>query len=102
VAEVCAATVAAVRLSASDFQLFDRMREFMSGLQSALKSLPFASNVPGLTERGFEGFPVQQIEFSNGQAVRRVDFTSADQATFGDADFSLGNAKKVNLPEVRR
>lgn len=102
VAEVCAAPLAAVRLSASDFQLFDKMREFMSGFQSALKSLPFASNAPGFTERGFEGFPVQRIEFSNGQAVQRVDLKSADQTTFGDADFSLGNAKKVNLPEVRR
>jgi hypothetical protein len=102
VAEVCAAPLAAVRLSASDFQLFDKMREFMSGLQSALKSSPFASNTPGFTERGFEGFPVQRIELSNGQAVQRVDLKSADQTTFGDVDFSLGNAKKVNLPEVRR
>jgi Domain of unknown function (DUF4412) len=102
VAEVCAAPMAAARLNASDFQLFDRMREFMSGFLSALKSSPFASNAPALTERGFEGFPVQRIEFSNGQAVQRVDLKSVDQTTFGDADFSLGNAKKVNLPEIRR
>ncbi|HEY6347723.1 MAG TPA: DUF4412 domain-containing protein [Bryobacteraceae bacterium] len=102
VAEVCAAPLAAIRLSASDFQLFDKMREFMSGIQSAMKNSPFASNASGFTERGFEGFPVQRIEFSNGQAVQRIDLKSADQTTFGDADFSLGNAKKMNLPEVRR
>jgi hypothetical protein len=67
-----------------------------------MQNSPFASNASGFTERGFEGFPVQRIEFSNGQAVQRIDLKSADQTTFGDADFSLGNAKKVNLPEVRR
>jgi len=101
VSEVCAAPASAVKIDASDFQLFDKMREFTSGLQQAMKSLPIASNAPRFAERGFEGFPVQQIEFSNGQPVQRMDLKSLDQAALSDGDFSLGNAKKVELPQGR-
>ena len=101
VSEVCAAAPAQMRLKPSDFQLFDKMREFLSGLQSAMKNLPFAAASANLAERGFEGFPVQQVEFSGGQAVLRMDVKSVDQVTLSDADYSLGNAKKVNLPEGR-
>jgi hypothetical protein len=101
VSEVCAAPASAIKLNTGDFQLFDKMREFTGGLQQAMKNLPIASNAPGFTERGFEGFPVQQVEFSNGQAVQRMDLKSVDQATLGDSDFSLGNAKKVELPQGR-
>jgi hypothetical protein len=102
VSEVCAAATTQVRLNPSDFQLFDKMREFMSGLTSAMKNMPFASNTGSLAERGFEGFPVQQTEFSNGQAVQRMDLKSVDQVTLTDGDFSLGNAKKTDFPGVRR
>ena len=102
VAEVCAAPAPVLKLSASDVQVFDKMREFMSGFQSALGNLTIASSYSGFIERGFEGFPVQQTQFSNGQAVERTDLKSAEQATFSDADFSLGNAKKADLPQGRR
>jgi hypothetical protein len=85
----------------SEFQLFDKMREFLSGLQSAMKNLPFAAASANFTERGFEGFSVQQVQFSGGQAVLRVDVKSVDQVALSDGDFSLGNAKKVNLPDRR-
>ena len=101
VSEVCAAPASTIKIDASDFQLFDKMREFTSGLQQAMKSLPIASNAPRFAERGFEGFPVQQIEFSNGQPVQRMDLKSLDQAALSDGDFSLGNAKKVELPQGR-
>ena len=101
VAEVCAAQPAQLKYTAADFQVFDKMKEFVSGLQSSFQNSPFAAGFTGIGERGLEGFPVQTISFSNGQPSQKNELKSADRATFTDADFSTGNAKKVEMPTGR-
>ena len=49
-------------------------------------------------ESGYEGFPIQKTQFENGQATKRGELKSVTRVSFSDADFSLGNAKKVELP----
>jgi hypothetical protein len=41
---------------------------------------------------------VQKVDFDNGQATERGELKSITRANFTDADFSLGNAKKVEMP----
>ena len=100
VSEVCAAQSNAVGLSADDFQVFEKMRDFMSGLQDAIANMPFAKSLTDadLSEPGFEGFPIQRISFSNGKPTKKDEMVSATKASFTDADFSVGNAKLLKNP----
>jgi hypothetical protein len=97
--EVCAALPAQLKLSTSDMQIFEKMREFSSSLLSSLANSPVKISVPtGSFEAGYEGFPIQKTDFTNGQPTRRGELKSITRANFSDADFSLGDAKKVELP----
>jgi hypothetical protein len=98
--EVCAALPAQIQLAPGDLQIFEKMRQFSSSLISALANSPVSIKVPtayGL-DSGYEGFPIQRVDFENGQATKRSELKSITRMNFTDADFSLGNAKKVELP----
>jgi hypothetical protein len=96
----CAAKPAEIKFSPSDFQVFEKMKEFMAGFQNALS--PFGGGGGGvfrdMAEPGFEGFPVQQTIFRNGQPELKTETKSIARANLGEADFSLGSAKKVEMP----
>jgi len=99
VADICAGVPAQLKLGASDMQIFEKMREFSAGLLSSLANSPVKINVPtGSLEAGYEGFPIQRIDYDNGQATKRSELKSITRANFADADFSLGDAKKVEMP----
>ena len=98
VAEVCAAVAAQLKLTPSDLQIFEKMKQFSSSLLSALSKSPVRVTVPaGSIEAGYEGFPVQKVEFESGQATKRSELKSITRVNLSDADFSLGNAKKVEI-----
>lgn len=100
VSELCAAKPSDIKFSPSDFQVFEKMKEFMAGFQNALANTPFGGGggFRDLADPGFEGYPVQQTIFRNGQPEMKMEAKSIAQAGFGDADFSLGSAKKVEIP----
>jgi hypothetical protein len=105
VAEVCAASPAALKFVAADSEVFEKMREFMSGYVRALQNSPLARmyNSEGssaITETGFKGIPVRQIRFRGGKPEQLVEFKTVELARFSDEDFSVGNAKKIELPAV--
>jgi hypothetical protein len=104
IAELCAAKPEELHLSASDFQIFEKMREFGASLMSGLANSPLAgARMMNLMERGYEGFPVEQTSYSGGQANNRTEVKSAERANFSDAEFSLESARKVELfPGGRR
>jgi hypothetical protein len=98
--ELCAALPAQLKLSASDLEIFEKMRQFSSTLTSSLANSPMRASVPNGYgfDSGYEGFPIQKTEFVSGQATKRGELKSITRVSFTDADFSLGNAKKVDLP----
>ena len=99
IADLCAGVPAQLKLSASDMQIFEKMREFSSSLTNSLANSPLKMSVPaGSFEAGYEGFPIQKTEYSNGQPTKRGELKSITRANFSDADFSLGDAKKVEMP----
>jgi len=101
VSEVCAAQPADLKLGASDFQVLQKMREFSRGLQQAMQNSPFgAATTASIAESGIDGFPVQTTTFQNGQATRQEVIKAVTDASFTDADFSVGNAKKTELPDM--
>ena len=99
VADVCAASASQIKLGASDFQVFQKMKDFVASMTSAMSSVPFYSNLAAgrYFDNGIEGFPIQRTSYSNGKAEQRSELKSVTQATFTAADFSLGNAKKVEM-----
>jgi len=97
VSEICAAKPSDLKFSPSDFQVFDKMKEFAASLQSAFTNSLGGGNFRSLTEPGFEGFPVEQTTFSSGKPEVKSELKNLARASFSDADFSLGNAKKVEL-----
>ena len=101
VAEVCAAQPADLRLAASDFQVFRKMQEFTAGMMQAMQNSPIASAINiNVGDATVDGYPVQQTTFRNGQATDRFVVKSVTDATFTDADFSVGNAKKMEMPDM--
>jgi hypothetical protein len=103
VADLCAAKPADLRLSPNDFRIFEKMREFGASLLSGVTNSPLAnSRMTDLMQQGYDGFPIQQTSYSAGQATTKSELKSIDRASFSDADFSLGSAKKVDLIPGRR
>lgn len=104
VAELCAATPSDLRFSASDFQAFDKMKEFIASLQSAVTNSLGVGNFRSMVELGYEGYPIEYVNYSGGKIENKSELKSLMRASFSDADFSVGNAKKVEmaLPGGRR
>jgi hypothetical protein len=102
VSEVCAGSPSQIKIAPNDFQVFEKMKQFFSGMMDAMKNSPFGANIQtaSITQPGFEGFPVQTITFRNGQAADRVELKSVANSSFSDADFSVGAAKKVEMPSM--
>jgi hypothetical protein len=77
------------------------MQQFEGGMQRALQNSPFAAAAnSGLSENGINGFPIKRTTFQNGQATREEVLKGVTEATFTDADFSVGNAKKTEMPDI--
>jgi hypothetical protein len=95
VSEICAAQPSEIKINPADFQVMQKMQEMFKGLSSS----PIGSAIPasGIMQSGIDGFPVQSTSFRNGQASSREELKSITDATFSDADFSTGNAKKVDM-----
>jgi hypothetical protein len=102
VLELCASTLSDVKLGAQEFQVLEKMREFTTSMMKAVKSTPLAGMMEstGITQAGIEGYPVQSITFQNGKPVSREQVKGIVEASFTDADFSTGTAKKVDLPNL--
>jgi len=100
VADVCAAMPAQLKFTPADFQVAEKMKEFSASLLSALANSPLRTVVPNASgfESGYEGFPIQKVTFDNGKATERDELKAITRASFSDADFSLGTAKKVEMP----
>lgn len=105
VQEVCAADPSQLDLTAADFSGFEKMKEFFAEMQKMMASSPFASAMrSSITEPGFSGFPVLMNTFRNGELVNKSETKEVKRMSFSDADFSVGNAKKVemNMPGAPR
>jgi hypothetical protein len=99
VADLCAGVPAQLKLSTSDMQIFEKMRQFSASLLNSLANSPVRISVPtGSLEAGYEGFPIQRTDFENGQPTKKSELKSITRTNFVDADFSLGDAKKVEMP----
>jgi hypothetical protein len=49
-------------------------------------------------DQGYDGFPIQKVTFQNGKPSERMELKSITRTSFTDADFSLGTAKKLEIP----
>jgi hypothetical protein len=103
VTEVCAADPSQLNVSASDFRGFEKLREFSESMRKSMSQMPMAQvAAPDFAEPGFQGFPVHQSHFRDGQLAQKFDLKELQRATFTDTDFSPGNARKVAMtPEGR-
>jgi len=101
VAEVCAAQPADLKLAPAEFQVFRKMQEFTAGLTQALQNSPMATGINlNMGDAGVDGFPVQRTTFQNGQATEQEAIKSVTDANFTDADFSVGNARRTEMPDM--
>lgn len=102
VLELCASNLSDVKMGAQEFQVLEKMREFTTSMMQAVKSTPLAGMLEstGITQAGIDGYPVQSLNFENGKPVSREQVKGILDATFTDADFSTGTAKKVDLPNL--
>lgn len=99
VAEVCAAKPAALKFTPTDFAVFERMKQFTAGMQAMAAKSPFAGMTPaGMGEAGLDGLPVTQTHFADGKAIQKIDVKSVERAAFTGKEFSLGDAKKREMP----
>lgn len=101
VSEICAAQPGAIKLSASDFQVLEKIRQFAASAQGNSQQ-GVGQLVPKLsiTESGINGMPISTTNFENGKAVTREQLKSVTDSTFSDADFSTGSATKKEMPQI--
>jgi hypothetical protein len=98
VVDLCAAQAAALKLAAGDSQVYEKMREFTSGMLKAMQNSPFASAMSvGGMQSGIQGFPVEETTYSGGKATTKEVVKSITDVAATDADFSTGTAKKMEM-----
>ena len=98
VEDVCAAKPGDVHFSESDFQVFEKMRQFTKDLINNNSLMRGAGVRTDYFMRwGYEGYPVEVIHYSGGQPSGDWQVKSIERVSLSDADFSLGNAKKRDL-----
>ncbi|HTD43766.1 MAG TPA: DUF4412 domain-containing protein, partial [Bryobacteraceae bacterium] len=104
VAELCAATPSDLRFSPSDFQAFDKMKEFIASMQTAVTNALGVGNFRSMTDLGYEGYPIEYVNYSDGKIESKTELKNLARASLSDSDFSVGAAKKVEtaLPGGRR
>jgi len=99
VSEACASTPAQLGLNPGDFQALEKMREAFADLAKSMANSPFGGNFASdIGDVGMTGFPVHQTTFRDGVAAQKFDIKTVDRASFSDADFSTGSAKKMEMP----
>jgi hypothetical protein len=97
VADICAAKPSDLRFSPSDFQVFEKMKEFAASMQSAFTNMIGGGNYRPVGELGYEGFPIESTTYSEGKIETKSELKSIARSSLSDADFSVGNAKKVEV-----
>ena len=98
VSELCAAPADSLNLSPSDLAVFEKMAGAFEQMTKSLRQIPyFRTASPKLFDKQIDGIPVQQIQFENGQQVSRFEFKDSTRRNFSDADFSVGDAKLVEM-----
>jgi hypothetical protein len=99
VSELCAASPQSLELGSQEMALLDRMRVVFEDMTKSLRQLPgagrFQVNFGG---KHIDGFPIEQVMYTDGQPVSRFEFQDAARRSLSDADFSTGDAKKVEMP----
>ena len=85
-------------MTPGDYQVFEKMQEFTASIQDAMKSFTSGIQSSVVGESGINGFPIQTVSFRNGQPSSRMELKSITNPSFSDADFSLGSAKKIDMP----
>ena len=99
VVDLCAAAPSVVHFAPADFAVFDHMKKFTESMQQMAANSPMGGmDLYNFTDPGYQGFPVAQTRYSGGKAVTKTELKSIKSASFSDADFSLGSAKKREMP----
>jgi hypothetical protein len=99
ISELCAAPPDSLNLTSSDLAVFEKMGAIFEEMTKSLRQLPyFRSSSPKLIEKQIDGIPVQQIQFENGQQTSKLEFKDSARRSFSDADFSVGDAKLLEMP----
>lgn len=99
VSELCAAKPESMGLGPGEMAVLEKTKAVFDDMA---KSPP---RVPGVTgfqvdfaAKPVDGFPIQLIYYSEGQPATRFEFHESARRSFSDADFSTGDAKKVEIP----
>lgn len=97
--ELCAATPADLKLSATDFQVLEKLRDFGSSLMASFQNSPISAMVAidEIMPQGVNGLPVQETTYVVGKPAERRTVKSLADTTVTEADFSTGTARKIEF-----
>ncbi|MCW5981597.1 MAG: hypothetical protein KIT09_26165 [Bryobacteraceae bacterium] len=98
ISEVCAAAPAALNLTPADMAVFEKMTSLFDELMTSMRQLPFLRSVGlKLVDKQIDGIPVRQVQFESGRPASRFEIQDSSRRDFSDADFSVGEARRVEL-----
>ncbi len=99
VAELCAARPESIELGPEEMALFEKMKGVFDDMAKSLRRLPGMTRFQvDFAAKPVDGFPIQQVVFSEGRPATRFEFRDAARRSFSDADFSTGDARKIESP----
>ena len=101
ISELCAVPLDAIGLSSQEMAVFEKVATAMDDLtRSMRRHLDLGSIQSAVAAGRIDGFPVEQVIFQKGRPSTRMEFYASEQRTLTDADFSTGNAKRIELPKL--
>lgn len=99
VSELCAAKPESIGLGPAEMALFEKMKVVFDDMAKSLRRVPGVTGFQvDFAAKPVDGFPIQQIVFAEGQPATRFEFYESARRSFSDADFSPGDAQKVEIP----
>lgn len=101
VSELCAVPPAALGLTADEMALFDKAAAAMEDMTRGVRRYFDVGSIKGaISVRQIDGFPVEQVIFREGKPSARMQIYAAEQRALTDADFSTGDAKRMEMPRM--
>jgi hypothetical protein len=99
VSELCAARPETLELGPAEMAVFEKMKAIFDDMTKWLRRLPGMTRFQvDFAAKPVDGFPIQQVVFNEGQPVARIEFHEAARRSFSEADFSTGDARKLENP----
>ncbi|MCS6953585.1 MAG: hypothetical protein RMK57_13615 [Bryobacterales bacterium] len=97
IAELCTVDPGSLGLTAADMTVFEKLSSVLEEFSRGPGGQMPARNLK-LAAKQVDGFPIEYVAFDGGRPASRYEVQQVTRRSFSEADFSTGDAKRIESP----